>query len=90
LVELANGGTLFLDEIESMPMHAQIMLLRVLQERVIERLGGNDEIAVDIRVIAATKIDLKQAVEEGKFREDLYYRLQVVSIELPLLKNIII
>ena len=86
-IEYAEGGTLFLDEIESMPMHAQIMLLRVLQERVIERLGGNDEIAVDIRVIAATKIDLKQAVEEGKFREDLYYRLQVVSIELPLLKN---
>lgn len=65
--EHAQGGTLFLDEIESMPMQAQIRLLRVLQERVIERIGSNELIPLDIRVIAATKIDLKQAAAEGNF-----------------------
>jgi two-component system C4-dicarboxylate transport response regulator DctD len=81
--EYANGGTLFLDELESMPMQAQIRLLRVLQERCIERVGSNQTTPIDIRVIAATKVDLKQAASEGKFREDLYYRLNIVTLELP-------
>ncbi|NOI13428.1 sigma-54-dependent transcriptional regulator [Vibrio hepatarius] len=85
--EHAQGGTLFLDEIESMPMQAQIRLLRVLQERVIERVGSNELIPVDIRVIAATKTDLKKAAEEGTFREDLYYRLNVVTLDLPPLRQ---
>lgn len=80
--EHAQGGTLFLDEIESMPMQAQIRLLRVLQERVIERIGSNELIPLDIRVIAATKIDLKQAAAEGKFRQDLYYRLNIVTLTI--------
>ncbi|NVD07084.1 sigma-54-dependent Fis family transcriptional regulator [Vibrio sp. JPW-9-11-11] len=85
--EHANGGTLFLDEIESMPMQAQIRLLRVLQERVIERVGSNELVPIDIRVIAATKVDLKQASSEGNFREDLYYRLNVVTLDLPPLRQ---
>lgn len=85
--EHANGGTLFLDEIESMPLNLQVKLLRVLQERAIERLGSNEVIALDLRVVAATKTDLKQAAAEGKFREDLYYRLNVVTIDLPPLRD---
>lgn len=85
--EHAQGGTLFLDEIESMPMQAQIRLLRVLQERVIERVGSNELIPIDIRVIAATKTDLKKAAEAGTFREDLYYRLNVVTLDLPPLRQ---
>ncbi|MBA1155975.1 sigma-54-dependent transcriptional regulator [Microvirga mediterraneensis] len=82
-IEHASGGTLFLDEIESMPMTAQIRLLRVLQERTIERLGSNKEIPVDIRVIAATKADLTELAGKGAFREDLVYRLNVVTVRLP-------
>ncbi|MEO7106712.1 MAG: sigma-54 dependent transcriptional regulator, partial [Rhodoferax sp.] len=82
-LEYAQGGTVFLDEIESMPMALQVKLLRVLQERQLERLGGNTTIALDCRVIAATKVDLRQLSSEGKFREDLYYRLGVVSVDLP-------
>lgn len=85
--EHAQNGTLFLDEIESMPMQAQIKLLRVLQERVIERIGSNTLIPLDIRVIAATKVDLKQAAEEGSFRQDLYYRLNIVTLDLPPLRE---
>ncbi|WP_114765795.1 sigma-54-dependent transcriptional regulator [Vibrio rhodolitus] len=85
--EHAEGGTLFLDEIESMPMQAQIRLLRVLQERVIERVGSNQLIPLDIRVVAATKVDLKQAAEQGEFRQDLYYRLNVVTLDLPPLRQ---
>ncbi len=85
--EHAQGGTLFLDEIESMPMQAQIRLLRVLQERVIERVGSNELTPLDIRVIAATKVDLKQAALEGTFRQDLYYRLNVVTLDLPPLRE---
>ena len=85
--QYANGGTLFLDEIESMPLSLQVKLLRVLQERCIERLGSNELIPLDIRVIAATKVDLKQAAEEGNFREDLYYRLNVVTLEIPPLRE---
>ncbi|NOH83324.1 sigma-54-dependent Fis family transcriptional regulator [Vibrio sp. 03-59-1] len=85
--EYAQGGTLFLDEIESMPMQAQIKLLRVLQERVIERVGSNNLVPLDIRVVAATKVDLKQASAEGSFRQDLYYRLNVVTLDLPPLRQ---
>lgn len=85
--EYAQGGTLFLDEIESMPMQAQIKLLRVLQERVIERVGSNQLLPLDIRVIAATKVDLKKAAAEGTFRQDLYYRLNVVTLDLPPLRS---
>jgi two-component system C4-dicarboxylate transport response regulator DctD len=86
-IEHANGGTLFLDEIESMPMAIQLKLLRVLQEREVERLGSNQSIPVDCRVIAAAKEDLKQLSEHGKFRADLYYRLNVVSIAIPPLRK---
>ncbi|XAW90271.1 sigma-54 dependent transcriptional regulator [Vibrio sp. CDRSL-10 TSBA] len=85
--EHAQGGTLFLDEIESMPMQAQIRLLRVLQERVIERVGSNELIPLNVRVIAATKVDLKQAAMEGSFRQDLYYRLNIVTLDLPPLRE---
>ncbi len=86
-IEYASGGTLFLDELESMPMNMQIKLLRVLQERVIERLGSNQQIPVNCRVVAASKEDLKVWSEQGKFRADLYYRLNVVRIELPPLRE---
>lgn len=86
-VEYANAGTLFLDEIESMPMVMQVKLLRVLQERCIERLGSNTSIPVDFRVIAATKEDLCLLVEQGKFRADLYYRLSVAELFLPPLRE---
>ncbi len=85
--EHANGGTLFLDEIESMAITTQIPLLRVLQERSIERLGSNTALPLDIRVLAATKVDLKEAATQKEFREDLYYRLNVVTLELPPLRE---
>lgn len=85
--EYANGGTIFLDEIESMPIDLQVKLLRVLQERIVEPLGSNKQISIDIRVIAATKINLKQASEAGSFREDLYYRLNVITLTLPTLRD---
>ncbi|NUZ04418.1 sigma-54-dependent transcriptional regulator [Piscinibacter koreensis] len=86
-IEYANGGTLFLDELETMPLAMQIKLLRVLQERRIERVGSNQQIAVDVRVVAATKEDLLQRAGQGAFRADLYYRLNVVSIDLPPLRE---
>jgi two-component system C4-dicarboxylate transport response regulator DctD len=85
--EYADGGTVFLDEIESMAMPVQVHLLRVLQERCIERLGANRIIPLDFRVVAATKADLKSAAEAGDFREDLYYRLNVVTLEIPPLRE---
>jgi two-component system C4-dicarboxylate transport response regulator DctD len=85
--EHASRGTLFLDEIESMPLSLQIRLLRVLQERTIERLGSNVSISVDVRVVAATKGDLKALAAKGEFREDLYYRLDVIEIVLPPLRE---
>ncbi|MGD8956321.1 MAG: sigma-54 dependent transcriptional regulator, partial [Chromatiaceae bacterium] len=85
--EHANGGTLFLDEIESMPLHVQVHLLRVLQERAIERLGSNELIPLDLRVVAASKVDLRAAATRGTFREDLYYRLGVVVIDIPPLRE---
>ena len=81
--ELAEGGTLFLDEIGEMPLTMQVKLLRVLEERKIERLGSVNEIELDIRIIAATNRDLEQMIKDGKFREDLYYRLNVIKVHLP-------
>lgn len=85
--ELADGGTLFLDEVTEMPMQLQAKLLRALQENVIERLGANRPIEVDIRVVAATNRNPQEAIKDGKLREDLYYRLNVFRIELPALKS---
>lgn len=86
-IEHANGGTLFLDEIESMPLNLQVKLLRVLQERRVERLGSNTGIPVDFRLVAASKSDLKVLSDGGGFRADLYYRLNVVSLDLPPLRT---
>jgi two-component system NtrC family response regulator len=85
--ETAQGGTLFLDEIGELSLPLQVKLLRFLQEQKIERIGGREEIFVDTRVLAATNKDLKQALKEGKFRDDLYYRLRVVNIYLPTLRE---
>jgi len=85
--ELANGGSLFLDDIDDMPKTVQVKLLRVLQERVFERVGGEEVRPTDIRVIAATKVPLRDMVREGNFREDLFYRINVVPIELPPLRD---
>ncbi len=86
-IEFAQGGTLFLDEIESMAFDLQVRLLRMLQERTIDRLGRNTPIPVDIRVVAATKVDLRQAVAAGSFRQDLFYRLNVARLPLPPLRQ---
>lgn len=86
-VEYASGGTLFLDEIESMPMAMQIKMLRVLQERTVERIGSNTQVPVDCRVVAATKTDLRELVGRGQFRADLYYRLNVATLLLPPLRD---
>ncbi len=87
LFEVADRGTLFLDEIGTMSMETQAKILRVLQDRKFMHLGGINEIQVDVRIIAATNVDLRQAVKEGKFREDLFYRLNVITIDLPPLRQ---
>ncbi len=87
LFELSNKGTLFLDEVGELPLLTQTKLLRVLQDKEIRRLGGHDSIKVDVRILAATNKDLEKEVSAGRFREDLYYRLRVVTVELPSLKE---
>jgi two-component system NtrC family response regulator len=84
--EIANGGTIFLDEIGELPLHLQVKLLRFLQDHTIERVGGRDPLRVDVRVVAATNRDLKAAIAEGRFREDLFYRLSVVTVSVPPLR----
>ena len=86
LFEVANGGTLFLDEIATMGMDIQAKILRVLQDRRFMHLGGIQEIQVDVRILAATNVDLRQAVRDGHFREDLFYRLNVITVDLPPLR----
>jgi two-component system, NtrC family, response regulator len=85
--ELADRGTIFLDDIDDVPLSMQVKLLRVLQNRTIERLGGTRTVPVNVRIIAGTKRDLRQLVQEGKFREDLYYRLNVLPVALPPLRE---
>ena len=86
-IEQANGGTLFLDEIGDMPLMSQAKILRVLEERTVTRVGGSKSIPVDVRIIAATNKDLKKEVKEGRFREDLYFRINVVHIHIPPLRE---
>ena len=87
LFDLADKGSIFFDEIGNVPLETQAKLLRVIQERDFMRLGGMETIKVDVRIIAATNVDLRQMMEEGKFREDLFYRLHVISIQLPPLRE---
>ena len=87
LFEVANGGTLFLDEIGTMSMDMQAKILRVLQDRRFMHLGGTSEIQVDVRIVAATNVNLQQAVKDRRFREDLFYRLNVINLELPPLRQ---
>jgi DNA-binding NtrC family response regulator len=87
LFEVANGGTLFLDEIGTMGMDMQAKILRVLQDRRFMHLGGTHELQVDVRIVAATNVNLQEAVREGRFREDLFYRLNVITLELPSLRS---
>lgn len=86
-IEYADAGTLFLDEVESMPTHHQVRLLRALQERSIERLGSNESVPVDFRLVAATKTDLAEAARNGEFREDLYFRINVAELHIPPLRE---
>jgi DNA-binding NtrC family response regulator len=83
----ADGGTLFLDEVSEIPLATQVKILRFLQEREFERVGGNETLKVDVRIIAATNVDLEERIRRGLFREDLYYRLNVIRLEIPSLRN---
>ena len=85
--ELADGGTLFLDEVAEMPLHFQTKLLRALETRKINRVGGSKNIPVDVRIIAATNCSLEKMIKDGLFREDLYYRLMVLNLEIPPLRE---
>jgi len=85
--ECANGGTLFLDDVDDIPLSSQVKLLNVIQEKKFERIGGNESISVDVRLICASKVDLFELVKAGKFREDLYYRISVIPIKIPPLRE---
>jgi DNA-binding NtrC family response regulator len=85
--EQANGGSVFLDEVSEIPLPTQVKLLRFLQERTFERVGGNETLKVDVRILAASNRDLRQRIADGVFREDLYYRLNVVTLEIPPLRE---
>jgi two-component system, NtrC family, response regulator AtoC len=87
LLEVADGGILFLDELASMPMDIQAKMLRVIEERAFRRVGGTQMVKVDVQVIAASNRDLKKMIQDGLFREDLYYRLKVVDLHLPPLRS---
>lgn len=87
IFETANGGTVFLDEIGDIPPNFQVKLLRVLEDKSVKRVGGTQEAKVDVRIVAATNRDLKKAVAEGTFREDLFYRLDVIPVEMPPLRE---
>ncbi|MFC2131352.1 sigma 54-interacting transcriptional regulator, partial [Bacteroidota bacterium] len=84
---MADDGSIYLDDIDDIPINLQVKLLRVLQEHEFERVGGNDTIKIDVRVIASTKADLKQLVQEGRFREDLFYRLNIFPIHIAPLRE---
>lgn len=86
-IEMAQGGTLFLDELGEMPLSVQPKLLRVLQEYELERVGSTKKIHLDIRIVAATNRDLREMIKEGKFREDLFYRISVINVKLPPLRD---
>jgi len=86
-VEYANKGTLFLDEVGELPVNLQVKLLRFLQEKTIQRVGGREDITVNARILAASNADLPKAIEKGNFREDLYYRISVITIKLPPLRE---
>ena len=87
LFQAAQGGTLFLDEVAELPLHMQVKLLRAIQEKAVRPIGGRDEIPVDVRILSATHKNLGQLVEQGQFRQDLFYRINVIELRVPPLRE---